>query len=124
MQERIILHMDMDAFFASVEQQTRPGLRGKPIAVIGSGKRTVVTTSSYEARARGVRTGMNIFEARRVCPEILLVVGNNRKYTDTSARIIRILEGYTPLTEVYSIDEAFLDISGCIRLFGAPEEIA
>ncbi|PJA75215.1 MAG: DNA polymerase IV, partial [Nitrospirae bacterium CG_4_9_14_3_um_filter_53_35] len=123
MQERIILHMDMDAFFASVEQQTRPGLRGKPIAVIGSGKRTVVTTSSYEARARGVRTGMNIFEARRVCPEILLVVGNNRKYTDTSARIIRILEGYTPLTEVYSIDEAFLDISGCIRLFGAPEEI-
>ncbi len=124
MQERIILHIDMDAFFASVEQQARPALRGKPIAVIGSGKRTVVTTSSYEARGRGVKTGMNIFEARRACPEVLLVVGNNRKYTDTSARIIEILREYTPLVEVYSIDEAFLDISGSTRLFGPPEEIA
>ncbi len=124
MQERIILHIDMDAFFASVEQQTRPSLRGKPIAVIGSSKRTVVTTASYEARASGVKTGMNIFEARRACPEILLVVGNNRKYTDTSAGIIEIFREYTPLVEVYSIDEAFLDISGCTRLFGPPEEIA
>lgn len=124
MQERIILHIDMDAFFASVEQQSRPSLRGKPIVVIGSSKRTVVTTSSYEARARGVRTGMNIFQARQVCPEVLLVVGNNRKYTDTSAGIVRILKEYTPLVEVYSIDEAFLDVRGSTRLFGSPEEIA
>jgi len=124
MSERIILHIDMDAFFASVEQQSRPALRGKPIAVIGSGKRTVITTSSYEARARGVRTGMNIFEGRTVCPELILVVGNNRKYADTSRGIVEILQDYTPLVEVYSIDEAFLDLTGSIRLFGSPEGIA
>lgn len=123
MSERIILHIDMDAFFASVEQQSRPALRGKPIAVIGSGKRTVITTSSYEARARGVRTGMNLFEGRKVCPELILVVGNNRKYTDTSRGVVDILHAYTPLVEVSSIDEAFLDLTGTGRLFGPPEGI-
>ncbi len=124
MSERIILHIDMDAFFASVEQQSRPVLRGKPIAVIGSGKRTVITTSSYEARARGVKTGMNIFEGRTICPELILVVGNNRKYTDTSRGVVEILRDYTPLVEVYSIDEAFLDLTGTVRLLGPPEGIA
>jgi DNA polymerase-4 len=124
MSERVIMHMDMDAFFASVEQQNRPSLRGKPIGVVGAGKRTVITTSSYEARARGVKTGMNLFEARKVCPELILVVGRNRKYTDTSRGIVRILQEYTPLVEVYSIDEAFLDITGSIPLFGSPQEIA
>ncbi len=124
MPERTILHMDMDAFFASVEQQSRPHLRGKPIAVIGAGKRTVVTTASYEARASGVKTGMNLFEARRACPQLLVVVGNNRKYTDTSSRIVSILRGFTPRVEVYSIDEAFLDVCGSRRLFGSDEAIA
>ncbi len=77
----IILCIDMDAFFASVEQQTNPGLRGKPVAVIGSGGRTVITTRSYEARKFGVKTGMNVYEARKICPHLIFVVGNNEKYT-------------------------------------------
>jgi len=124
MAERIILHMDMNAFFASVEQQSNPSLRGRPIAVIGSAKRTVVTTCSYEARAWGVKTGMTVWEAKRSCPELILVVGNNRKYTSTSARIVAMLLDYTPLVEVFSIDEAFLDITGSLQLFGPPERIA
>ncbi|MGA1791080.1 MAG: DNA polymerase IV [bacterium] len=122
--ERIILHIDMDAFFASVEQQCRPGLREKPIAVIGSGGRTVITTSSYQARSYGVKTGMTVYEARRMCPEIHLVIADNRKYTDTSCRIVKIFQRFTPLVEVFSIDEAFLDITGSIPLFESPEAIA
>ncbi len=70
---RTVMHLDMDAYFASVEQQCNPALRGKPIAVIGSGARTVVTTASYEARKSGVKTGMTVFEVRRLCPEIIFV---------------------------------------------------
>ena len=79
----IIMCIDMDAFFASVEQQVNPKLRGKPIAVIGSGGRTVITTRSYEARAYGVKTGMNIYEAKKLCPDLILVVGDNDKYAYT-----------------------------------------
>jgi DNA polymerase-4 len=122
--ERIILHLDMNAFFASVEQQSNPALRGKPIAVIGSAKRTVITTASYEARGFGVKTGMTVHEGRQRCPELILVVGNNRKYTDTSRRIVQILGDYTPLVEVFSIDEAFLDLTGSLSLFGGAERIA
>jgi DNA polymerase-4 len=123
MDERVILHIDMNAFFASVEQQANPALRGKPIAVIGRG-RTVVTTASYEARAFGVRTGMNSWEARQACPQLILVVGDNRKYTSTSAGIIGILMEFTPLVEVFSIDEAFLDLTGSLTLFGSASRIA
>jgi DNA polymerase-4 len=121
---RIILHIDMNAFFASVEQQSNPELRGKPIAVIGAAKRTVITTCSYEARAFGVKTGMNSWEARQKCPELIFVVGNNRKYTYTSTEIIKIFRAYTPMVEVFSIDEAFLDVTGSLALFGSPERIA
>ena len=107
---RVIMHIDQNAFFASVEQQTDPELRGKPIAVIGTG-RTVVTTASYEARAFGVKTGMNTWQARQACPQLIFVVGDNRKYADTSTRIVAMLRDYTPLVETFSIDEAFLDIS-------------
>ena len=120
---RVILHLDMNAFFASVEQQTDPALRGKPIAVIGTG-RTVVTTASYEARAFGVKTGMNTWQARQVCPQITFVVGDNRKYTDTSTRIVAMMRDYTPLVEVFSIDEAFLDVTASLSLFGSAERIA
>jgi DNA polymerase IV len=120
---RVIMHLDMNAFFASVEQQANPALRGKPIAVIGTG-RTVVTTSSYEARAFGVKTGMNTWQARQACPHLTFVVGNNRLYTDVSTRIIAMMRDYTPLVEVFSIDEAFLDVTGCLRLFGGAEQIA
>jgi len=114
----------MNAFFASVEQQCNPELQGKAIAVIGAAKRTVITTCSYEARAFGVKTGMNSWEAKQKCPDLIFVVGNNRKYTYTSTQIINIMREYTPLVEVFSIDEAFLDISGSLSLFGSPERIA
>jgi len=120
---RVIMHIDMNAFFASVEQQANPALRGKPIAVIGTG-RTIVTTASYEARAFGVKTGMNTWQARQACPHIIFVVGNNRMYTDTSTRIMAMMGEYTPLIEVFSIDEAFLDITSCLNLFGSAERIA
>jgi len=122
--QRIILHIDMNAFFASVEQQSNPELRGKAIAVIGAAKRTVITTCSYEARAFGVKTGMNAWEARQKCPQLIFVVGNNRKYAYTSTQIIKIMREYTPLVEVFSIDEAFLDVTGSLSLFGSPERIA
>jgi len=121
---RIILHVDMNAFFAAVEQQNDPALRGKPVGVIGSSGRTVVTTCSYEARRYGVKTGMTVWQARQRCPELVLVVADNRKYTDTSKRIIAMMRDYTPLVEVFSIDEAFLDVTGSLALFGTPERIA
>ncbi|AJE03500.1 DNA polymerase IV [Geobacter pickeringii] len=124
MSGRIIMHVDQDAFFASVEQQHDPSLRGKPIAVIGSAARTVITTASYEARAFGVRTGMAVWQARQKCPHIILVTGDNRKYTYTSARIVEMMQQYTPQIEVFSIDEAFLDVTGSLSLYSSPERIA
>ncbi len=120
----VTLCVDMDAFFASVEQKTNPRLRGKPIAVIGSEGRTVVTTASYEARAYGVKTGMNTFEARQACPRLIFVVGNNARYTHTCREMEKIFLKYTPDVEVYSVDEAFLDITHSHRLFGGPVAVA
>ena len=119
----IIICIDMDAFFASVEQQANPRLRGKPIAVIGSGGRTVITTRSYEARKFGVKTGMNIYEARKLCPHLILVVGDNEKYSHTCKELSVIYNRYTPDIEIYSIDEAFLDVTTTHHLFGGPEAI-
>jgi len=121
---RTIMHLDMNAFFASVEQRCDPGLRGKPIAVIGSAHRTVVTTASYEARKFGVKTGMNKYEAKRACPGLIFVVGDNRKYIDTSIRILNILKDFSPKVEAYSIDEAFVEITGMSSLFGEPATLA
>jgi len=121
---RTVMHLDMNAFFASVEQACNPALRGKPIAVVGSAKRTVVTTASYEARSYGVKTGMNRYEAKKACPQLIFVPGDNRKYIDTSVRVLDIIKDYSPVVEVYSIDEAFADLTGCASLFGSPEEIS
>jgi DNA polymerase-4 len=123
MKQKAILCVDMDAYFASVEQRANPTLKGKPIAVIGSGARTIITTSSYEAREYGIKTGMNIYEARQLCPHIVFVVGDNRKYTDTCRELEKIYYRVTPDIEIYSIDEAFLDVTGTCHLFGSPEEI-
>ncbi len=120
---KIILCADMDAFFASVEQQTNPRLRGKPIGVIGSGGRTVITTASYEARKFGVKTGMNIYEAKKVFPSLIFVIGDNEKYTHTCKKLEKIYNQFTPDVEIYSIDEAFLDITTTHHLFGGPETI-
>jgi hypothetical protein len=91
----VILHIDMNAFFASVEQAANPELRGKPIAIIGSNGRTVITTASYEARKFGVKTGMAVWEGKAQCQDLILVVGNNRKYTYTSTRIIEMMREKT-----------------------------
>src|SRR4030043_41188 len=120
MDDRIILHLDMDAFFISVEQRDDPALRGKPAAVCGSLSRSVVTSATYEARPYGIRAGMSTHEAKRRCPQLILVEGNHLKYTETAARIFSILKEYTPLVEVASIDEAYLDITQSVLLFQSP----
>jgi DNA polymerase-4 len=120
MADRIILHIDMDAFFISVEQRDDPSLRGKPAAVCGSLSRSVVTSATYEARPYGIRAGMPIQEAKRRCPQLILVEGDHSKYTETSSRIFSMLKEYTPLVEVASIDEAYLDITQSTLLFKSP----
>lgn len=121
---KIIVCVDMDAFFASVEQRDNPALRGKPIAVTGAGERTVITTSSYEARAYGVKTGMTTYKAKRLCPQIIFVTGDNKKYTQVCTRLEEICLRFTPDIEIYSIDEVFLDITGSHHLSGGPENLA
>ena len=120
---RIIICADMDAFFASVEQKANPRLRGKPIGVIGGGARTVITTASYEARRFGVKTGMNVWEAKKACPHLILVIANNARYTYTCRGLEEIYKRFTPDVEIYSVDEAFLDVSTTHHLFGGPEGI-
>lgn len=115
-----ILHADLDAFYASVEQLLEPRLRGKPIAVGGG----VVLAASYEARAFGVRSAMPGRRARELCPDLIFVPGRFGEYQRLGDAAIAILADYTPDTERISIDEAFADVSGCDALFGAPEDIA
>jgi len=122
-QDRAIILIDMNSFFASVEQACNPALAGKPIGVCGEG-RTVIVTSSYEARAFGVKTAMTVPEARRLCPGIILVPGNLEKYVDVSFRIHRILLDYTDRVEVFSIDECFMDVTDTFWRFGSPAELA
>ena len=116
---RTILHIDMNSYFASVEQAADPALRGKPIAVGGGiGKRTVIATSSYEARALGVKTGMPTWEALKLCPKLIIVAGDMEKYIYTSREIFAILREYTDLVEAFSIDEAFMDLTDTKERFG------
>ncbi len=124
MDDRIVLHIDMDAFFISVEQRDNPALLGKPAAVCGSLSRSVVTSATYEARPYGIRAGMSTQEAKRRCPQLILVPGNHSKYTQTSARIFAILKKVTPMVEVASIDEAYLDVTQSLLLFRSPLHIA
>ncbi len=121
---KTILHIDMNAFFASVEQRANPALRGKAMAVIGSAHRGVILSPSYEARAFGVRTGMTYGEAMAACPGLLLVPADSAKYSHTCEELIRIWKDFSPLVELFSIDEAFLDVTGCEQLFGDPVRIA
>jgi DNA polymerase-4 len=114
-----ILHVDLDAFYASVEQQRRPELRGKPIAVGGG----VVLAASYEARAFGVHAAMPLGKARKLCPQLIVVDGSFGDYLGISDRVFDLCRDVTPLVEQISIDEAFLDVSGAIHLFGTPAEI-
>jgi DNA polymerase-4 len=119
-QEANILHADLDAFYASVEQRDAPELRGKPV-IVGAG---VVLAASYEAKARGVKTAMGGHVARRLCPEAVVVSPRFQAYLEASKAVFEIFEDTTPLVEGLSIDEAFLDVRGLRRLSGTPREIA
>lgn len=111
MSGRKIIHIDMDAFFASVEQRDRPELRGLPVAVGHDGPRGVVSTASYEARRYGVRSAMPMTRAKRLCPQLLIVLGRYQAYREVSEQVHRIFRDYTDIIEPLSIDEAFLDVT-------------
>lgn len=110
---RVILHIDFNSFFASVEQQANPRLRGKPIGVTGGDRqtRTVLSTASIEAKKLGVKTGMQLWEAKKICPQIIIVPGDSDKYLYVSKKFWNILKDYSPLVEIFSIDEAFLELA-------------
>lgn len=123
--ERKIIHVDMDAFFASVEQRDNPELRGKPVIVGGKlGSRGVVSTASYEAREFGVHSAMAVREAYRRCPQGIFITPDHKKYSRVSDAIMAIFHDFTPLVEALSLDEAFLDVTGSQRLLGDSLKIA
>lgn len=143
--ERIILHIDMNSYFASVEQQARPSLRGKPIGVVGSSnpsfakatedgrieilkqgspKRTIIAAASVEAKKFGVKTGTQLYEAKRLCPQIILVGADCVRYEAVTRQFLQIFISKTPLVEIFSIDEAFLDLTDSAKSFKEAAQIA
>ena len=122
---KAVIHIDMDAFFAAIEIRDNPELAGKPVIIGGDPKsRGVVSTCSYEARNYGVHSAMSCSEAYRRCPQGIFLRGNHSRYSVVSKQIHDVFDEFTPLVMPLSCDEAFLDVTGMQRLFGAPEVIA
>jgi len=122
--QRLIIHIDADAFFASVEQGFNPLLRNRPVIVGGSeNQRGVVHTASYEARALGIRTGMPLVQAKRICPEATFLKGNYQHYQAASLIMQEVYLRYTPVVEFTSLDDAYLDFTGALHLYPSPTEI-
>ena len=121
---RTILHVDMDAFYASVEQHDRPELAGQPVVVGGAGGRGVVAAASYEVRRYGVRSAMPMREALRRCPQAVVVTPRFRRYREVSAQVFEVFREFTDLVEGLSLDEAFLDVTASTGLFGSGEDMA
>ena len=119
-----IIHLDMDAFYPSVEMLDNPALNGKPVIVGGSRERGVVSSASYEARKFGIHSAQPIAKARRLCPDGIFLPVRMSRYQEIAKQVLAIFHRFTPLVEPISIDEAFLDVTGSIRLFGQPENIA
>ncbi len=122
--ERVIFHVDLDAFYVEVERQNDPSLCGKPVVIGGIGPRGVVATASYEARKFGVRSAMATTVARRLCPHAIFMRGNHGSYSDFSKKFMNILREYSPNVVPVSVDEAYLDMSGTERIYGQPIEAA
>lgn len=122
-QKRWIIHIDMDAFFASVEQLDNPELRGKPV-IIGGGGRGVVSTASYEARRYNVHSAMPMFQARKLCPDGVFLRGRMHRYKEKSLEVMKVLHTFSPLVEQASVDEAYLDATGLEHVFGSAVNMA
>ena len=123
-QSKHIIHFDMDAFYPSVEILDNPALKGKPVIVGGRKERGVVSSASYEARRFGVHSAQPVAKAKRLCPDGIFLPVRMSRYQEISKQVFKIFYRFTPLVEPLSIDEAFLDVTGSIRLFGQPEDIA
>ncbi len=122
--DRAIILVDMNAFFASIEQNDHPEWQARPIGITNGLRGTCIITSSYEARAWGVKTGMRVKEAQQRCPGFIQVPARPERYAEISTRIMRSLNSITPDVEIFSVDEAFLDVTRCQRLSGTPEKMA
>ena len=118
--KKIILHVDMNAFFASIEQRDNLELQGKPVAVTNGKHGSCIITCSYEARAFGIKTGMRFSDAKLLCPKIIRKPSNPKKYAETSSHIMEILQNISPDVEIFSVDEAFIDLTNCKKIYSSP----